>query len=137
MLGGDKKKAETLRNLKSALLNEAIAQNARNSGLSDDQMQKVLARESKKRLEAAELYKNANELPRAEVELEENAIIQAYLPKPASEAEIARVIKEEISKMESPSPADIGKLIGATRARVGAGADGAVIARLVKSELSN
>ena len=71
LLGGDKAKTETLRNLKSAVLNEAIAQNARDSGLSDEQIQKVLSREAKKRAEAAELYQKAGETERASSELAE------------------------------------------------------------------
>ena len=55
MLAGDKDKAETLRGLKSALHNAAIAAGAQASGLSEEQVQKILASEAKKRTEAAEL----------------------------------------------------------------------------------
>jgi uncharacterized protein YqeY len=136
LLGGDKAKAETLRGLKSALLNEAIAQNARDSGLSDEQTQKVLARESKKRQEAADLYKQGGSAERAAAELAEKTIIDAYLPEQLSEAEIAKLVDEEINKAGSPGPQDMGRIIGAVRGRAGAAADGAAIARLVKEKLS-
>src|SRR3954469_21652056 len=98
LLGGDKAKAETLRGLKSALLNEVIAQNARDSGLSDEQIQKILAKESKKRQEAADLYKQGGSAERAGQELAEKAIIDAYLPEQMSEAELAAIVNEEVAK---------------------------------------
>lgn len=135
LLSGDKKKAEALRTIKSALLNEAISQNVRDKGLSDDEAQKVLAREAKKRAEAADLYQKAGETERAEAEMAEKAIIESYLPEQLDEAEIAKAVNEEIEKLSASSPADMGKVIGAVRARLGAGADGATIARLAKERL--
>lgn len=135
LLAGDKKKTETLRGIKSALLNEAISLNARDSGLNDEQIQKVLARESKKRAEAAELYQKAGAQDRADAELNEKAIIDNYLPAQLSEEEIAAKVNEEVAKLDNPSPADMGKLIGAVRSQLGPQADGATIARLVKAAL--
>ena len=136
LLGGDKPKAETLRGLKSAILNEAIAQGARDSGLSDEQIQKILAKESKKRQEAADLYKQGGSQERADSELSEKAIIDAYLPEQLGEDEIAKLVDEEVSKAGQPTMQDMGRIIGAVRARAGSQADGAVIAKLVKEKLS-
>ena len=85
MLAGEKDKAETLRGLKGAFLNEAIALGTKDKGLTDEQMQKVLAKEAKKRAEAIELYEKAGEAERAAKEKNEKAIIDAYLPEQASE----------------------------------------------------
>ena len=136
LLAGDKTKVETLRGLKSAILNETIAQGAKDSGLNEEQIQKVLARESKKRSEAAELYKKGGNDERAEAELSEKVIIDNYLPEQMDEGQVAAAVDEEIAKMESPSMADMGKIIGAVRANLGAGADGSVIARLVKEKIN-
>lgn len=135
LLAGDKVKAETLRGLKSAFLNEMISLNARDRGLSDEQAQKILVREAKKRSEAIELYAKAGESVRAEAETVEKAIIDAYLPAQLSEAEISVVVNEEVARLADPTPADMGKIIGAVKGRLGAQADGATIARLVKAEL--
>lgn len=136
LLSGDKAKTETLRNLKSALQNEAIAQNARDTGLADDQIQKVLARESKKRQEAADLYKQGGSEDRASAELAEKAIIDLYLPEQMGEPEIAKLVDEEIAKVDQPTMQDMGRIIGAVRGRAGPTADGAIIARLVKEKLN-
>jgi uncharacterized protein YqeY len=136
LLGGDKPKAETLRGLKSAILNETIAQNARDTGLPNDQIQKILAKESKKRQEAADLYKQGGSAERAETELAEKAIIDAYLPQQLTEAEVAKIVDEQVAQASQPTMADMGRIIGAVRAQAGPSADGALIAKLVKEKLS-
>ncbi len=136
MLSGDKLKAETLRGLKSAILNETIAQGAKDSGLSDEQIQKVLGREAKKRQEAADLYARGGSAERAEAELAEKAIIDSYLPEQVDDSVIVAAVSEEIAKLDSPQLSDMGKVIGAVKAKLGASADGATIARIAKEKLS-
>lgn len=135
LLAGDKAKTETLRGLKSAILNEAIAAGVKDSGLNDEQIQKVLAKEAKRRQEAADLYKQGGNLERAELELAEKSIIENYLPKQLNESEVAKVVDEELSKLDKPQPSDMGRVIAAVRNRLGATADGATIAGLVKQRL--
>jgi len=136
LLAGDKPKAETLRGLKSALLNEAIAQNARDSGLSDEQIQKILARESKKRQEAADLYQQGGSPERAGAELAEKTIIDAYLPEQLSEADVSKIVDEQIAAAGQPTMQDMGRIIGAVKAKTAGQADGGLIARLVKEKLN-
>lgn len=136
LLAGEKHKVETLRGLKSAIHNETIAQGAKDTGLNDEQIQKVLTRESKKRAEAAELYKQGGNNERAEAELTEKSIIDDYLPEQMDETQIAAAVDEEFTKMQSPTVADMGRIIGTIKAKLGAGADGAAIARLVKKKLN-
>jgi|SRR3989344_1604132 len=135
MLAGDKDKAETLRGLKSALHNAAIAAGAQASGLSEEQVQKILASEAKKRTEAAELYQKAGESDRANKEAAEKMAIEAYLPAQMSEEELSVLVDKHITALNASGMADIGKVIGAVKAEAGAAADGATIARLVKEKL--
>lgn len=137
MLAGDKQRAEVLKGLKSALQYEAVAQNAPDRQLSDEQIQKVLAREAKKRQEAADIYQKAGETQRAQTELAEKTIIQDYLPEQLDNAALAELVKQEISAAPAPTMADMGKIIGAVKVRAGPGADGATIARLVKESLTS
>jgi uncharacterized protein YqeY len=136
LLAGEKAKVETLRGLKSAILNEAIAQGAKDSGLDDGQIQKVLSKESKKRSEAAELYKKGGNEERAEAELAEKAVIDAYLPEQADESQITAAVDKAMAGMESPTMADMGRVIGLVKAELGPTADGAAIAKIVKEKLS-
>lgn len=135
MLSGDKVKAEILRGLKSALQYESVSLNIQDRKLNDEQTQKVLAREAKKRQDTAEIYKNAGEQQRADAELAERDVIAGYLPAQLSDEEIAKAVDEEISKIDSPTASDMGRIIGSVRAKLGVSADGAVIARLVKEKL--
>lgn len=137
LLAGDKIKVETLRVLKSAIQNEAIALNPEKKTLSDEQAQKVLMRESKKRQEAADLYKQGGNNERAELELAEKGIIDSYLPEQLDESAITAAVNEEIAKLDSPQMSDMGKVIGAVRAKLGTTADGATIARIVKENLES
>jgi uncharacterized protein YqeY len=136
MLAGDKNKTEVLKGLKSALQYEAVAMNSQDRSLTDEQVQKVFAREAKKRQETAELYKNAGENARANKETAEKEIIDGYLPKKLPEEEVAKIVDEQIAELNASTQADMGKVIGAVRNKLGASADGAVIARLVKEKLS-
>jgi uncharacterized protein YqeY len=136
MLSGDKAKAEILRGLKTALQYEAVSAGSQDRSLSDESVQKVLARESKKRQDTAEIYQKAGESQRAEAELAEKKIIDGYLPEQLSEEEIQKAVDEEIKNLNATSAADLGKVIGAVRQRLGAQADGATIARLVKEKLA-
>lgn len=136
MLGGDKVRAEVIRGIKNALQYEAVAVGASDRKLNDEQIQKVLAREAKKRQEAADLYKQGGNQEKADAELAEKKIIEDYLPEQMDETAIEALVKEEIAKIDSPSMADMGKIIGTVKGKAGASADGAIIARLVKENLS-
>lgn len=135
MLDGDRTKVETLRGLKNALQNEAINSGDKDKPLSDDQIEKVLAREAKKRAEAAEIYKKGGSDERAHAEMDEKRIIDSYLPEQASEGDIQKAVDEELAKIDSPTMANMGQIMGAVRARLGSSADGAAVASAVKGRL--
>jgi uncharacterized protein YqeY len=109
MLSGDKTKAEILRGLKSAMQYEAVSLQSSDRTLNDEQVQKVLAREAKKRQDTAEIYKNANEIERADKELSEKTVIDAYLPEKLSEEDIGAAVAQEIEKSGAQTSTDMGR----------------------------
>jgi uncharacterized protein YqeY len=135
MLAGEAERVSTLRGLKSVLLNEKVAKGKRESGLSDEEVLPILSKEAKKRQESADLYIQGGDQTRADKELSEKAIIETYLPEQLSEEVIAGMVDEAITQTGASSQADMGKVIGAVRAKAGASADGALIARLTKEKL--
>ncbi len=135
-LAGDTFKLTTLRGIKATLLNVKVATGKRDSGLTDEEVLPILAKESKKRQESADMYKQGEATERAEAELAEKAIIDAYLPAQLDEAAVASMIDEAITATGAQGPADLGKVIGIVKGRAGASADGAVIARLAKEKLA-
>lgn len=133
LLGGDKFRAEVLRGLKSALLNEKIAKGVRDTGLTDDQVMSIVGKEVKKRVESADLYAKAGAQDRADKELSEKAILEGYLPSQLSDGELAKVVDQVMADLGGD--AKMGEIIGAVRQKVGASADGGRIAAAVKAKL--
>ena len=131
MLARDSFSTNVLRGLKAAILSEEVAKNKREEGLDDSEIESVIAREVKKRNEAAKLLDEE----RAENELKEAKILSKYLPEMVSEDEIRTAVKAEILTMGEVSVKQMGAVIGKMKAKFGNSADGAVLAKIVKEEL--
>lgn len=137
LLSGDRVKAETLKIIKNSLQYEAADKLVKPQELSDEQVQTVLAREAKKRQEAADLYKKANEPERERKELAEKSIITSYLPDQMTEDEIKELVEKEVSKLDNPSLPQMGQIIGSVRSLTAGRADGSLIAKLVRQTLES
>ena len=134
LLGGNRFRGDVLRNLKAAILNEEVAAGKRDEGLADAEIEKVIAREVKKRSESIKLYE-ANDRPElAQVEKDELAVLQGYLPEQMGEAELTSLVETVIADMAA-GPQQMGQVIGAVKAKAGNTADGAMIATIVKNKL--
>ena len=137
LLGGDRFVGETLRNLRAAILNEEVATNRRGTGLTDEEIEKVVAREVKKRVESAKLYRDNNRLDLAEPEEQEIAVLKKFLPEQIDEGELTRLVADKIAILGEPGPQAMGQIIGALKQDLGNKADGALLARIVKEQLNN
>jgi hypothetical protein len=138
MKAGDETVRGTLRMALAALTNAEVAGDEAVE-LSDDQVVAVLQAEAKKRAEAAEIYAQAGRTDAAAKEKAELAVLERYLPAAMGEAEIAAVVAEEVAAAAAAGntgPKAMGIVVKAVRARVGASADGSVVANLVKAALS-
>ena len=127
---------ETLRGLKSAILNEEISKGKRDEGLGDAAIEQLLQKEVKKRDESAELFKKGGNEASAEKELKEKEIIQNYLPEQLSEAELTVMIETAIAETGASSMKEMGQVIGKVRAEVGSKGDGSLIAKITKEKLT-
>jgi len=134
MLAGNKGQVSLLRTIKSALQYEAVRLGAKERGLSDEEIQKVLFTEAKKRREAADLYVKAGEQSRAQAEVREAEAIGVYLPEALSDGEIAALVDGVIAKMGEVTLQDMGRIIEQVRA-LNSAADGSAVARIVKAKL--
>ncbi len=135
LLGGDRFAAEVLRGLKAAILNEEVAKGKREEGLGDEEIEQVLAREVKKRMESAALYDQNNREDSADTERREADILRNYLPKQLSEAELKTIVDAKVAELGATDAKMMGQVIGAVKKDVGNTADGAMIAKLVKEAL--
>ncbi len=136
LLGGDRFRADVLRNLKAAILNEEVAKGIRDEGIDDASLEQLIAREVKKRLDSVQQYTAAERPELAEAEQAEATILEAYLPEQLSEDEIQTVINETIATLGVSGPQAMGQVIGAVKGKLGTSADGATVARLVKESLA-
>ena len=136
MLAGDAARLECLRGLKSVILYAEVAAGKREDGLTDDEIQVIFAKEAKKRQESADLYVRGGSQERADKELSEKKIIEEYLPAQMSEEEITILVEKIITETGVSGPQAMGQVIGKVKAVAGSGADGSVVARIVKEKLS-
>jgi uncharacterized protein YqeY len=136
-LARDSQRLSTLRQVKSVILNAKVASGKRESGLSDEEVLPILAKEAKKRQESADLYRQGGSQERAEAELAEKAIIEAYLPAQLSEEEITKLVEDVIAQSGASGPQAMGSVIGQVKKLAGPAADGGTIARIVKDKLSS
>lgn len=135
MLARDELRTMTLRGLKSSILYEEVAQKVRDTGLTDEQIEQLIAREIKKRLEAAELFERGGNQASADKEMAEKDILSVYLPQQISEEELRTIIEGTITELKPEGMKDMGRVIGAVKSKTGNAADGALIAKLVKETL--
>lgn len=135
MIARDTVKTQTLQGLKSAILYEEVAKKLRETGLDEAQIEQVVAREAKKRDEAAEMFEKGGNAASAEKERTEKEILNVYLPEQLGEDEILKIVKEVIADVKPDGVRDMGRVIGAVKAKVGNTADGALVAKLVKESL--
>jgi uncharacterized protein len=136
LLGGDRFVGETLRNLKAAILNEEVATGKRDEGLTDEETEKVIAREVKKRTESAKLYRDNDRIDLAEPEEKEIEILSVYLPAQASDEDIEALVDKKITELGASGPQMMGQVIGAVKSELGNTVDGAKLAQIVKTKLN-
>jgi uncharacterized protein YqeY len=125
----------TLRMVKSALQNKKIEK--RGVALDDKEEIAVLSTLIKQRKDSAEQFTKGNRPELAQKENDEIAIIEAYMPKAVSEADVIAMVKATIAEMGSPTMKDMGMVMKNTMAKFGgARVDGKLVSETVKKELA-
>jgi uncharacterized protein len=139
MKSHDKLRTATLRMLLAAIRNEELS-GKETRELSDPEVLGVLARESRKRGEAAEIYTQNGRGDLAANERAEAQVIDGYLPTPLTDAELADVVDTAIAEVaeqlgERPTMRQMGQVMKAATALADGKADGARISAAVKARL--
>ena len=129
MKSRDDLKLQTLRMLSAAIHNEEIAKGGE---LDEAATHVVIRREVKKRKEAAESFRAGGRAEQSDKEEAEGKILEVYLPQLMNEAEVLKIVEEEIAA--NPG-AQLGQIIGAVMKKTAGQADGTVVARLVNQKL--
>ena len=132
MRSKDRERLSALRDMKSKLMLEMTKTGVDGSEIPDDVALKILSKLHKQRLETAELYAGQDRADLEAEELAQAAVIEAFLPAKLSEQAIAQAVRDIIAQLGASGMGDMGKVMGAANAQMGAQADGSVIAAIVK-----
>jgi len=128
MKAGERDRVAALR-----LVTDALQKDLKEGG--DDEVA-VLRRERKRRLEAADAYREGGNSDRAAGEEAEATLIQEYLPAELSDEELGALVDEAIAASGAEGPQEMGKVMGAVMPKVGGRADGNRVSALVRERLA-
>jgi uncharacterized protein YqeY len=134
MKARDELTTATLRMALTAIGNEEVAGKAARV-LTDDEVLKVLAREAKKRREAAEAFTSGGRPDRAERELAEGAVLDGYLPTQLSDDELGALVREAVDEAGASGPQAMGAVMKLVGPKVAGRAEGGRVAAAVKAAL--
>ena len=135
MKAKDKLTVSTLRSVVAAV-QEAEVAGAEAPTLDDQQIEKVIAAQAKRRVEAAEAFEQGDRAEKAADERAELLVLEQYLPKQLSENALVEIVERVLAEGDYSTMTDMGQAMKAVNAEVAGRAEGRVIADLVKSRLS-
>ncbi|MBK5305542.1 MAG: GatB/YqeY domain-containing protein [Frankiaceae bacterium] len=125
----------TLRMVLTAIGNEeVVGKSARQ--LSNEEVVKVIAREAKKRREAADAFTTGGRPDRAERELAEGAVLDGYLPAQLSDEDLVALVREAVAESGAEGPQAMGAVMKLVGPKVAGRADGGRVAAAVKAALA-
>jgi uncharacterized protein YqeY len=135
MKARDEVRTRTLRMALTSVTNEEVAGNSARD-LTDDEVLKLLAREAKRRREAAEAFAKAGREDQAAAERAEDEVLAEYLPKQLDDAEVAAIVAEVISETGASGMSAMGQVMKVVTQRVAGRAEGGRVAAEVRRALS-
>lgn len=135
MKARDKVRLETLRNIKKVFLEAKSAPGAADT-LSDDAALKIIQKLAKQGRETARTYADNGRQDLADAEQAQVSVLEEYLPKPLTEAEIEAVVRDIISQTGASGMKDMGKVMGTASRQMAGKAEGGVISGIVRRLLS-
>jgi uncharacterized protein len=127
MKAGEKQRVHALR----LVVNELQKAAKENGG---DELE-VLQRERKRRIEAAEAYREGGRTDLAEAEEHEAELISGYMPEQISDAELEAIVGDAVAESGAASPKELGKVMALVMPQVKGRADGKRVSAAVKEKL--
>lgn len=128
----NKVKLDTVRMIKAALMNEKIKLG---HDLSHEEELTVLSREKKQREESIAEFSKAHRDDLVTETKKELQVVEGYLPKPLSQAELDKIVQKTIATVGAKSKADFGKVMKALMPQVKGRANGKQASSLVRQHL--
>ena len=125
---GDRERVHALR-----LIADALQKAEKDNGADPDE---VLQRERKRRLEAAEAYREGGRTEAAEAEEREAEVIASYMPEQVSDDELREIVGNAVAESGASSPQEMGKIMALVMPQVKGRADGKRVSAAVKEMLT-
>lgn len=135
MKARDELRTATLRMVLTAIGTEEVAGKSART-LSGDEELKVLAREAKKRREAAEAFRSGGAEERAAREVAEEEVLATYLPAQLSDAELAELVAAAVQEAGAEGPQAMGAVMKVVNPKVAGRAEGGRVAAAVRAALA-
>lgn len=136
MKNKDELTLSVLRMLKSSIQLMQV-EKGKDKELTDEDVLVLVRRLIKQRVEAAEMYKSGGADDRAERELAEAKVLEAYQPAQMSDEEIAQLVAKIVGEAGAKGPKDMGKVMGKVMAAVKGRADGSRVKAAVQQHLAS
>jgi uncharacterized protein YqeY len=127
MKAGEREKVSALRLVVDAL--------QKDQKLGDGDETAVLQKERKKRIEAAEAFRDAGRGEQADAEQSEAELIETYLPEQLSEDELGELVDAAIAETGASDQSQMGQVMSAVMPKVGGRADGKLVSQVVREKL--
>ena len=129
---GDRERANALR----LITNELQKAHKEAAGTQADEVA-VLQRERKRRIEAADAYREAGRDDLAEGEQREAELIAGYMPEQLSDDELHAIVGDVVAESGATSPKEMGKVMSMVMPKVQGRADGKRVSAVVKEKLTS
>lgn len=136
MRARDTVRAGTLRMVLTAVTTEEVAGKAHRE-LSEEELVRVVAKEAKKRREAAEAYADAGRPELAAREEAELAVLEEYLPAQLGGAELAEIATRAVAELGVSGMGAMGQVMKVVQPRVAGRAEGGRVAAAVRAALTS
>jgi uncharacterized protein len=133
MRSGETRRRDALRLLLAALKQREVDERKE---LADADVVAVIDKMIKQRREAIAQFEKGGRQDLVDKEQFELGVLQAYMPQALSEAEIEAAVAEAIAAAGAKAPSDMGKVMGALKAKLAGKADMAKVSALVKVKLA-
>ena len=133
MKGGDKPRLAVIRLINAAIKQKEVDERIE---LDDAAVLAVLEKMVKQRKDSITQFEAAAREDLAQVERDEMAVIETYLPEKMDEAGILAAIDAAIAQTGASGPADMGKLMGVLKPQLGGQADMGLVSKLIKQKLA-
>ena len=134
MRAKEKVRAGTLRMVLTSITNEEVS-GTEHRELGDDEVLKVIAKEAKKRKEAATAYRDAGREELAQREEAELGILEEYLPAQLGDDELRAIVAAAVAETGASGMQQMGQVMKVAQSRVAGRADGGRVAAVVKETL--